>query len=112
MASYTSCIANRQCFAHVQRFVVLVFEEILLTTITAILNPFATSDMASCTSCIANRLCFAHVRRVAVLVFEEILLTTITTILNYLTTSDRLWLLAQAALLTVIVSHTYGALLS
>ena len=62
---------------------VLVFEEILLTTITTILNTFATSDMASCTSSIANRHCFAHVRRVAVLVFEEILLTTIATTLNY-----------------------------
>ena len=82
MASCTSCIANRHCSAHVRRVAVLVFEEILLTTITTILNPFATSDMASCTSCIANRQCFAHVRRVAVLVFEEILLTTITTTLN------------------------------
>ena len=83
MASCTSCIANRQCFAHVRRVAVLVFEEILLTTIaTTTLNPFATSDMASCTSCIANRQCFVHVRRVAVLVFEEILLTSITTTLN------------------------------
>ena len=33
LASYKSCIANRQCFAHVRRVAVLVFEEILLTTI-------------------------------------------------------------------------------
>ena len=61
---------------------VIVFDEILLTTIATTLNPFATNDMASYTSCIANRQCFAHVRRVTVLVFEEILLTTITTTLN------------------------------
>ena len=83
MASCTRCIANRQCFAHVRRVAVLVFEEILHTTVTTTLNPFATSDMASCTSaCIANRQYFAHVRRVAVLVFDEILRTTITTTLN------------------------------
>ena len=40
MASWTCCIANRQCFAHVQRFVVFVFEEILLTISTT----FATVD--------------------------------------------------------------------
>ena len=38
IASWTRCIANRQCFAHVRRIAVLAFGEILLTTITTTLN--------------------------------------------------------------------------
>ena len=37
---WTRCIANRQCFVHVRRFVVFVLEEILL----AITTTFATLD--------------------------------------------------------------------
>ena len=35
MDSWTRCIANLQCSAHVRRFVVFVLEEILLTTTTS-----------------------------------------------------------------------------
>ena len=79
MASWTRCIANRQCFAHVRRFVVFVFEDILLTIATTFSVEYTLlleSDVSSCTRCMANRQCFAHVRRFVVFVFEEILVTT------------------------------------
>ena len=73
-----------------------------------------TSDMPSWTRCIANRQCFAHVRRFVVFVLEEILLTTTTTstVVDYTLLLEVIWLPGHAALLTVNVLHTYGALWS
>ena len=90
MSSSTRCIANHQCFAHVRRFVVSVFEEILLPISTTFANVDYTLLLLmlithyyykwydSWTRCIANRQCFAHVRRFVVFVLEEMLLTATT----------------------------------